>query len=95
MSAVTVTSDPPAASSRAWATRNITGSPSVGASTCTPTGSPSAPVPNGTLIAGSPDRLDGIVYVSHRYMASGLAVLSPNGKATVGDVGVSSTSACS
>ena len=34
------------------ATRNITGSPSVGASTCTPTGRPSAPVPNGTLIAG-------------------------------------------
>ena len=39
------------------ATRNIAGSPSVGASTCTPTGRPSAPVPNGTLIAGSPDEV--------------------------------------
>ena len=81
------------ASSRTLATRNMTGSPSVGASTWTPTGRPSAPVPNGTLIAGSPDRLDGIVYVSQRYMASGLSVLSPIGNATVGDVGVISTSA--
>ena len=52
-----------------------------------------APVPNGTLIAGSPDRLDGMVYVSHKYMARGSAVLSPSGNATVGDVGVSRTSA--
>ena len=83
-----------AASSRAWATRNMSGSPSVGARIWTPTGRPPAPVPNGTLMPGSPDRLDGIVYVSQRYMASGLSVLSPIGKATVGDVGSSSTSAC-
>ena len=60
-----------------------------------PTGRPPSPVPNGTLIPGSPDRLVGIVYMSQRYIASGLSVLAPSGKATVGDVGVSSTSACS
>ena len=52
-------------------------------------------MPNGTLIAGSPDRFDGIVYVSHRYIDIGSAVLSPIGNATVGDVGVSNTSTCS
>ncbi|CAB4884551.1 unannotated protein [freshwater metagenome] len=50
-------------------------------------------MPNGTLIAGCPTRLVGIVYVSQRYMASGLSPLDPNSNATVGDVGVSSTSA--
>ena len=50
----------PARSSSA-ATWNITGSASAGAITCTPTGRPSAPVPNGMLIAGSPERSAGIV----------------------------------
>ena len=45
------------------------------------------PVPNGTLMAGWPARGDGIVYTSHRYMARGLSVLAPSGKATVGVVG--------
>ena len=58
-----------------------------GASTCTPTGSPSAPVPNGTLIAGWPARFDGIVHRSDRYIASGSAVLAPSAKAIVGVVG--------
>jgi hypothetical protein len=49
-------------------------------------------VPNGTLIAGSPVKSAGIVYVSHRYIASGSAVFEPNGKATLGEVGVTSTS---
>ena len=81
------------ARSSAAAARNISGSPSVPASTCTPTGRPSAPVPNGTLMPGWPVRLAGIVYTSHRYIASGLSPFAPNGKATLGDVGVSSTSA--
>ena len=42
-----------------------------GPSTCTPTGRPSAPVPNGTLIAGWPARFDGIVHMSLRYMPAG------------------------
>ncbi len=60
--------------------------------TWTPTGSPSSPTPNGTEMAGSPDRLDGIVHTSLRYMVSGSAVLSPRAKAVVGEVGDSSTS---
>ena len=35
---------------------------------------------------------DGIVSRSAAYIASGLAVRSPSGKATVGDVGLTSTS---
>src|SRR5262249_22479740 len=64
-------------SSSTWAARNMTASPSAGASTCTPIGSPSAPVPNGTLIAGWPARGDGIVHTSERYMASGSSVFAP------------------
>ena len=83
-----------AASSTA-ATRYMSGSPSAGASTWTPTGRPPSPVPNGTLMAGWPASGDGMVYTSHRYMASGSSVLAPRVKATVGAVGVSSTSAIS
>ena len=64
-----------ASPSIARATRNITGSPSAGASTCTPTGRPPAPVPNGTLIAGWPARFVGIVQTSrqvHRQRVGGL-----------------------
>ena len=43
------------------ATWNMTGSPIAGASTCTPTGRPSAPVPKGTLMPGWPARFVGIV----------------------------------
>ena len=43
------------------AVRNMRDSSSAGANTWTPTGSPSSPVPNGTLIPGSPVRFDGIV----------------------------------
>ncbi len=43
------------------AVRNMRDSWSAGANTCTPTGRPSSPVPNGTLMAGSPVRFDGIV----------------------------------
>ena len=50
--------------SSAAATRYITGSPSMGASTCTPTGRPWAPVPKGTDIAGWPVRFDGMVQTS-------------------------------
>src|SRR3954447_8790423 len=82
-----------AALSSAAAARNICGSHNVPASTCTPTGRPSAPVPKGTLIPGWPERLAGIVYTSHKYIANGLSPLSPNGKATLGEAGVNSTSA--
>ena len=50
-------------------------------------GRSSSPVPNGTLIAGWPARLLGIVQTSERYIASGSAVLAPSWNATVGDVG--------
>ena len=82
------------ARSSAAAARNICGSPSVPARTCTPTGNPSAPVPNGTLMPGWPVRFAGMVYTSHRYIASGLSPLAPNGNATLGDAGVKRTSAC-
>ena len=74
--------------SSAPATRNIAASPSAGASTCTPTGRPCAPVPYGTLIAAWPARFVGMVNTSQRYMVSGSLVLSPILNATVGDVGV-------
>ena len=41
---------------------------------------------------GSPERVDGIVYVSQRYIARGSSVFEPNSKATDGEVGVSITS---
>ena len=43
------------------AVRNIVASCRAGARICTPTGRPCSPVPNGTLMAGSPVRFDGIV----------------------------------
>ena len=88
---LTVTPTPPATR----ATRNITASPSAGASTCTPTGRPASPVPYGTLIAAWPARLVGIVHTSERYIASGSADFAPSSNATVGDVGDSSASYCS
>ena len=44
---------------------------------------------------GCPVRFTGTVHTSHRYIASGSAVLAPSSNATVGDVGDSSTSNCS
>ena len=61
--------------SRAAATWNITVSPRAGARICTPTGSPSSPAPKGTLMAGWPARLDGMVHTSLRYMVRGSAGL--------------------
>lgn len=81
-----------AAASTAAATRNIVASPSAGAMTCTPTGRPSSPAPNGTDTAGWPARLDGIVHTSLRYIVNGSAVLAPSGNAVEGAVGLSSTS---
>src|SRR5579859_1894620 len=81
-----------ATASTAAATWNITVSPSAGARTCTPTGRPSSPVPNGTLMAGWPARLDAMVQTSDRYMARGSAVFAPSRNAVVGAVGPSSTS---
>src|SRR6185312_9880791 len=60
-----------AAASSAPATWNSTRSPSAGARTCTPTGSPSVPTPNGTDKAGWPERLEGMVQTSFMYMAKG------------------------
>ena len=37
----------------------------------------------------------GIASTSPRYIASGLSVLAPSGNATVGEVGLTSTSNCS
>ena len=70
-------------------------SPRAGASSWTPIGSPSSPTPNGTDMAGSPDRFDGIVHTSFMYIDRGSAVLAPSSNAVVGDVGERSTSNCS
>ena len=58
---------------------------------CRPTGSPSDS-PHGTEIAGRPARLAGSVHRSAAYIASGSPVRAPSGKATVGVVGLTSTS---
>src|SRR5690606_39030427 len=79
------------APSRAAATLNMVTSSSALAITCTPTGSPSSPVPKGTDMAGCPARFEGIVHTSFRYMASGSA-MAPSSKAVVGEVGESRTS---
>ena len=84
-----------ATSSRDWATRNIVGFAEGRGEDLHADGQAAGAGAERHAHPGSPDRFDGIVYVSHRYMASGLSVLSPIGKATVGDAGVSSTSACS
>ncbi len=76
----------------AAATWNMTVSPSAGARTWTPMGRPSAPVPKGTVMAGWPARLDGMVHRSDRYIANGSAALAPMAKAVVGVVADSSTS---
>ena len=65
-----------------------------GASSCTPTGRPSAPVPNGTLMAGWPASGDGMVHTSFMYMANGSSTFAPSGKATDGVVGASKRSYC-
>ena len=44
---------------------------------CRPTGSPPESSPHGTLIAGTPARLAGIVKTSDRYIASGSSARSP------------------
>src|ERR1700737_3457431 len=66
-----------AAASTTAATLNRVPSDRAGPSSCTPTGSPSSPVPKGTLIAGWPARLVGMVHTSERYMVSGSPVLAP------------------
>src|SRR5690606_38417509 len=80
-----------AAASSTAAARNMGTSPSDGARTCTPTGSPSVPVPKGTDMAGWPARLVGIVQMSLRYMVSG-SWMASRANAVVGEVGDSSTS---
>ena len=59
------------------AARNMTGSPSAGASTCTPIGNPSPSAPNGTLAAGVAGQVRRIVHTSDRYIDSGSAVFAP------------------
>ncbi len=44
------------------------------------------------LMAGVPDRSEGMVKMSDRYMASGSSVFSPSRKAVVGEVGLTSRS---
>ena len=83
------------ASTAAWSSTTrprSMASPSAGASTCTPTGRPSSPVPKGTEIAGWPARLEGMVHTSFMYMAIGSSTLAPRSKAVVGAVAPSSTS---
>ena len=81
-----------ALASTTCATRNSRASCSAGASTCTPTGSPSAPVPKGTETAGCPERLEGMVQTSFMYIAIGSSTLAPRSKAVVGAVAPRRTS---
>ena len=83
---------PGAAASTTAATLNRVPSDRAGPRSCTPTGSPSSPGPKGTLMAGWPARLLGMVQTSDRYMLRGSPVLAPSGKAVVGAVGPRSTS---
>src|SRR6202035_5721701 len=73
-----------ASSTRAAAKRR--GSARAGPSSCTPTGRPSAPAPNGTVMAASPERFVGIVKTSERYIDIGSAVFAPSSNAVVGAV---------
>ena len=70
----------------------MTVSPNAGARTCTPTGSPSGLSAKGTLTAGWPARLEGMLQTSHMYIWIGSSTLDQNGNATDGVVGVNSTS---
>src|SRR5436305_10221592 len=81
----------PIARSSACPTRNSVFSANCGPMICRPTGRPSDR-PHGIEIDGSPAMFGGIVRTSARYIASGFSVRSPSLNATVGDVGLSSTS---
>src|ERR1039458_6630363 len=83
----------PSAISRTRAPAMSCASLRPGPSSCTPIGSPASPVPKGTEIAGSPERLLGMVKTSERYIAIGSAVFEPNSKATDGVVAPSRRSA--
>ena len=82
------------ADSNAAATRKHRASSSAGAMICNPTGNPSDS-PLGTEIAGVPASDAGRVHRSLMYIAIGSAARSPMPNATNGDVGETSTSACS
>src|SRR5262249_41512078 len=81
----------PSARSSACPTRNSVFSENCGPISWRPTGRPSER-PHGIEIPGMPAMLDGIVSTSARYMANGFSVFSPRRNATVGDVGLTSTS---
>jgi hypothetical protein len=93
------TGSKPRSCSKAHATRYIRSSRSSGAITWSPTGSavPAASgagaSPAGTDSAGMPASDAGTVATSLRYIAMGSAVLVPSPNATVGAVGLTSTSA--
>src|SRR3954466_14530145 len=81
----------PIACSSAWPVRNSVFSENCGPISCSPTGSPSDS-PQGIERPGSPAMFGGIVNTSARYIASGFSVFAPSLNATVGDVGLTSTS---
>src|SRR3954469_494507 len=85
------TGSKPSACSSAYPTAKSRFSENCGPMSCIPTGSPSLS-PHGTFKPGRPAMQDGIVSRSFRYMAIGSAVLAPSSNATVGEVGVISTS---
>src|SRR5262249_11892462 len=82
-----VTVSHPVASTSTCPSRKRPFSPSCPPISCSPTGRPSES-PHGIESPGNPARQDGIVSRSQAYIASGSAALSPIGKATVGEVGV-------
>src|SRR5579864_533950 len=79
------------ACSSACPTRKSAFSENCGPISCNPTGRPSER-PHGMFSPGSPAMHEGMVRRSDAYIASGSAVRPPSSKATVGDVGVTSTS---
>src|SRR5438093_7976323 len=79
------------ARSSAWPARKSAFSENCGPISCRPTGSPSES-PHGMESPGSPAMLDGIVSRSHAYIARGSSALAPIGKATVGEVALTSRS---
>src|SRR5436190_5153677 len=81
----------PSTCSSAYAVRKSVFSENCGPISWSPTGKPSES-PQGTFRPGRPAMHDGIVSRSLRYIAIGFSVREPSGNATVGEVGVTSTS---
>ena len=84
----------PSACSSAWPARKSRFSENCGPISWRPTGQALGEAARDRE-AGSPAMFGGIASTSERYIASGSSVFAPSGKATVGEVGLTSRSNCS